>query len=253
MHLQTPAVKAKRKSNTSPEKVRQPFVAHLSEIRSRVLWSVAALLVGTLIGYLLHDQLLLVLLKPLGQTLYFSSPTGAFDLILQISIYFGALLALPVFVYHVIKFVEPALPSNMRQNIWLLLLFSSVLLALGVSFAYFVSLPAALNFLERFETSDIQSLITTNEYFSFVTRYTLGFGILFQLPLVLLLINSVKKLSVMKLMTLQRWVIMVSFILAAILTPTTDIFNQMLFAVPLIVLYQLSIIMVWAVNKLKSP
>ncbi len=90
----------------------------------------------------------------------------------------------------------------------------------------------------------MHALISANEYFSFVTRYLLGFGLLFQLPLVLLVINSVQQVPTKTLLRLEKWVLLLSFIVAAILTPTPDVFNQLLMAVPLIILYQLSVVLV---------
>lgn len=124
---------------------------------------------------------------------------------------------------------------------------------MGMSFAYFVSLPAALYFLDTFSNAGVQSLISTIEYFSFVTRYIFGFGLLFQLPLILLVINTIQRISIKTLMKYQKWVVLGSFVIAAVLTPTPDIFNQLLMAVPLIILYQLTIVLLWIVNKRSTP
>jgi len=119
----------------------------------------------------------------------------------------------------------------------------------GVSFAYFVSLPAALYFLGEFGSAQVQSLISTDAYFSFVTRYLLGFGILFQLPLILLLVNAISPMSPRHLMWYQRYVIVLSFVLAAIITPTPDPLNQAIMAVPVILLYQVSVLGIWFINR----
>jgi sec-independent protein translocase protein TatC len=120
---------------------------------------------------------------------------------------------------------------------------------LGMLFAYFVSLPAALKFLGGFSSGEIKSLISTNEYFSFVTGYLIGFGLLFQLPLIMVFINKIVRLDFKKLMKLERWVILVAFIIAAILTPTPDFVNQTIMAVPIILLYQISALMIWFINR----
>lgn len=232
----------------SPADPAKTFGEHLAELRLRFLFSIGFLVVGTVVGYLLHQHILAILIRPLDQTLFYSSPAGGFDFVLKLSFLFGFVVSVPVIVYQVLRFIEPVLPAQSPKKMAAMLLASCALLIVGMLFAYFVSLPAALYFLNAFTTDEIQALISTTEYFSFVTRYLLGFGILFQLPLIMLVINSVQRLSMRKLMSVQKWVFLASFIVAAILTPTPDLFNQLIMAVPLILLYQVSIGLVWAVN-----
>lgn len=235
-------------SSPLPADPAKTFGEHLAELRFRFLSTVGFLVVGTIVGYLVHDILLDILVRPLDQTLFYSSPAGGFDFVLKLSFLFGFVVTVPVIVYHVLRFVEPVMPKQSPQKLLGMLVASCALLIAGMLFAYFVSLPAALYFLNAFTTDEIQALISTTEYFSFVTRYLLGFGILFQLPLIMLVINSVQRLSMRQLMSVQKWVFLASFIVAAILTPTPDLFNQMIMAVPLILLYQVSIGLVWVVN-----
>lgn len=228
---------------------RQAFSAHVQELRSRTLISIAALVIGTICGYLLHPTILDLLIRPLHQPVFYSSPSGGFDFVLKISLFFGFLVALPIFVFQLLRFVAPALPQQSPRWLLTLLVSSCVLLVTGMSMAYFVSLPAALYFLDKFATGQIQALITTDEYFSFVTRYLLGFGLLFQLPLIMLTLNAIQRIPTRKLMGFQRWVIVLSFLVAAILTPTPDVFNQLLMAVPLILLYEFSVVVLLLVNR----
>ncbi|MEO8391992.1 MAG: twin-arginine translocase subunit TatC [Chloroflexota bacterium] len=228
---------------------RQAFSEHLQELRSRILVSVVALVIGTISGYLLHQTILDFLIRPLHQPVFYSSPSGGFDFILKISLFFGFLVALPVFTYQLLRFIAPALPYQSPKRLMMLLVASCVLLVTGMCFAYLVSLPAALFFLNTFATGQIKALITTDEYLSFVTRYLLGFGLLFQLPLIMLTINSVQRIPARKLMGFQRWVIVLSFLVAAILTPTPDVFNQALMAVPQILLYEFTVAVLLLVNR----
>lgn len=234
-------------NNSQPKKY--PFSTHLNEVRSRLLVVLFFLLAGTVVGYLLHEQILSILLLPFDQPLYYSSPAGGLDFILQLSFFFGGLVSIPVFVYQVLKFIEPAVSTKFRKSLPQIVCISCLLLVCGMSFAYFVSLPAALYFLDRFNTNQVQSLISTTEYFSFMTRYIFGFGLVFQVPLMLVTINSIKKISTRALMSYQRWVILSSVVLAAILTPTPDLFNQLIMAVPLILLYEVSILILIVINK----
>jgi sec-independent protein translocase protein TatC len=120
---------------------------------------------------------------------------------------------------------------------------------MGAAFAYFITLPAALHFLNEFSSDQVKALISTNEYISFVTIYVAAFAILFQLPLILLFINHITPLSPGALMRQQRLVILLSFVAAAVITPTPDIVNQTFMALPIIVLYQISMALVWLVNR----
>ena len=230
----------------------QLFSEHLRELRSRLLSSVLFLVLGTIFGYTIHMHILEFLIKPLNQPVFYSSPAGGFDFVLKLSFLFGFTVSIPVGVYHTLKFAEPVLPEQSPRKILLVLLGSCALLVAGVCFAYFVSLPAALYFLGSFTSEGVQALISADEYFSFVTRYLMGFGLLFQLPLILLVINSIQEIPTTKLMQYQKWVLLLSFIIAALLTPTPDILNQLLMAVPLIVLYQLTIALLWLVNRRSS-
>lgn len=246
-----PPKNVKTPKSKSPQGIDAPrlFSEHLSELRWRILSSIAFLILGTIIGYLVHSYILEILIRPLNQTIFYSSPAGGFDFVLKLSFLFGFVVSVPIFLYHVLRFIEPVLPEQSPKKLLLMLLSSCVLLLLGMAFAYFVSLPAALYFLNAFTTENIQALISTTEYFDFVARYLLGFGILFQLPLILLVINSVQPLSTKKLMGYQKWVFLASFIIAGILTPTGDFFNQLIMAVPLLLLYQFSLGVLYLVNR----
>ncbi len=224
------------------------FLDHISELRSRLFWSLFSFFIGGIIGFLLNSQILAFLISPLSQPLFYSSPAGGFDFVFKLSIFFGFVISIPVFTYHVIKFIEPVLSEHFHVFISRLLIASCLLTASGILFAYYLSLPAALHFLNQFGSDKVRSLISATEYFSFVTAYIAGFAILFQLPLVLFLINRVTPLKPGQLMKRQQYVILVSFIIAAILTPTPDVLNQTIMALPLIGLYQVSILIIWVSN-----
>jgi sec-independent protein translocase protein TatC len=204
---------------------------------------------GSMIGYFLFPQILNLLLQPLQKPLFYTSPAGGLDFTLKISLFFGFLTALPVIMYHIFRFIQPAMPPRSLFFICQIFFFSLILMILGICFAYFISLPAALHFLSTFGNDQIQSLISADDYFSFVTRYILGFGILFELPLVLLLINSFYTLKIKTLFAWQKFVILASFIVAAVITPTPDFLNQTVMAVPLIALYEISILLIFLFNK----
>lgn len=228
---------------------KQTVYEHLQELRSRLLLCLIPLVIGAGTASFFYKQLLKIFLSPLHQAIYFTSPIGGLSLIITLCLLCGIIFALPFLTYQIVKFIEPAVSKfSQRKLIWLI--FASFILMLsGISFAYFVSLPAALHFLIGFESDNIKPLISVQEYFSFATYYILGFGIIFQLPLIMLVINSVYRLKIKKILSFQRIVILFSFIIGAILTPTPDPINQTIMAVPVILLYYLSILLIAYVNK----
>ncbi len=241
--------KAIKKRNQPRHDHKMTVADHLQELRGRLLKSLIALFLGGTLGYVYHDQILEILIKPLGQQLYYTSPAGGFEFLIKTCIFFGFMLALPFLVYNLLKYVAPAIPNSVKYRTSQILITSSILAILGASFAYFVSLPAALHFLNNFSTGPVTSLITANEYFNFVMIYVAGFAALFQMPLIIFFINKVTPLTPSKLMEKQRVVILGSFIAAAIITPTPDPINQALMAAPIVALYQTSIGVVWQNNK----
>lgn len=229
------------------------FAEHVSELRRRLMWSLLFVAIGAGIGYALHSEILRVLQTPLNDSLYYTAPTGAFSFIIKVCVVFGFITALPVVVYQIFAFFGPLLTSHKRRTIVGYVCMSVLLAAAGITFAYFISLPAALQFLTNFggDSANIQALITADEYFSFVLAYIAGFALLFQLPLVISFINKVTPLKPVQLIGGTRYVILGSFIAAAIITPTPDPLNQGLMAGPIILLYFLSVIVVMFTNAVR--
>lgn len=240
--------------NSPSQQHQKPFLDHLLELRRRLVVCVLFIAIGSGIGYAIHQDLLKIIQAPLGEKLYFTSPTGGFNFIFALCLGFGLLVALPCIIYQILAFLRPALPEKKQVKLFWYPFFSAILASLGILFAYFISLPAALHFLTNFGGDGIESLITTDSYFRFALAYLIGFAVLFQLPLLLIAINRITPLQPKKLMKGQKYIIVGSFLVAAILTPTPDPFNQLLMAGPIIILYQVSILLVWMINIRKpSP
>lgn len=219
-----------------------PLIEHVRELRRRSLWSVAFVLAGAAVGYFLYDAILAILQMPYGQELYYTTPTGALSFLIKVCLTFGFVVGLPVMAYHLLSFIAPVARIQTRRVIAGYLLASIGLAAAGIGFAYFVSMPAALHFLVNFGNPEsVKALINANEYFNFVLSYLAGFAVLFQIPLLMMGINRITPLKPMKLLAGIKYVILVSFIVSAILTPTPDPFNQTIMAAPMVVLYLLSV------------
>lgn len=227
----------------------QPFSEHISELRKRLLFVITLVIVGCGFGYAVHEPLFRVLKRPLDQELYYNSPIGGFNAMLKISILVGLIISIPFLIYQICRFITPAFEKLSAKRPIKILVWSVLLAATGVAFGYFISLPSALKFLTNYDSQNIQPLIIVGEYLNFVFSYLLGFAVLFQLPLVLLFANHIKPQNPRHLIKQQRWVILFSFIIAAILTPTPDPINQFIMAAPVIFLYQVSVGLVWIKNR----
>ena len=132
----------------------QPFGEHIKELRQRLFYVVIVLMIGCFVGYSIHDRLFHIIRRPLHAQLYYTNPTGGFNAIIKISIMFGLLITIPVFIYQLGKFLSPAFKH--RFHLWRIVLYSASLAILGVLFAYYMSLPAALHFLANIGTGNLQ-------------------------------------------------------------------------------------------------
>lgn len=242
----------KTKKSSLPPDSTKTIVEHLDELKYRLIWWLATFVVGSVIGYAAYHPIFSFLIHPLNKPLFYSSPVGGFEAVLTVAFLFGFVVSIPMLLYQGFRFIIPAFPTVSFHRLPLLIFFSFFLCGIGIAVAYVLILPAALQFLGAFGEGTLQALITTNDYFSFVIRYLLGFAILFQLPLVLLVINSISPLSPKTLLGYFRHVIVISFVIAAVLTPTPDFANQTIMAIPLIVLYLFSVLLVWGVSHKKQ-
>lgn len=233
------------------------FREHLQELRNRLFWVAIIFLLASAAAYPFFDTILAVLVKPLGDLpLHYLTPVGGFGFILKVCMYAGALAAVPMVVYQLFRYIQPVMRTIRGQIVAIYMVASTLLAITGATLAYLFSLPAALHFLTGFELPQITAMLTADSYFSFVMTYLLAAAILFQLPLILLIINNITPLNPGSLMKLQRYVIVVAFILAAVISPTPDALNQLLLAGPIIAMYQVGIVLVIAHNyirKKRSP
>ena len=232
-------------SDHPPTQALPTFLDHIHELRSRLFWVVAVVLVVSAVSYGFLNDIIAVLTAPLGdKQLYYLTPAGGLTFAFKLCSFVGFLAGVPVLMYHIYRFLEP-LMGNKRKSALFYVGFSTLFAAGGACFAYFISLPAALHFLTNFNLSNIQAMLTVDSYLSFVVTYLLGAALLFQIPLLLLIINTMTPLKPGKLMKIQKFVIVGAFILAAIISPTPDITNQAFLAIPIIGMYQLGVFLVW--------
>ena len=188
--------------------------------------------------------------KPAGdQTFITTTPGGAFNFLFGICITAGLVGSIPVIVYQLLRYVQPLIKQGfMRVMAWGSIA-SGVLAIIGIVFAYYCGLPSSLKFLfGQSSNLHIEALITIDSYTSFVTMYLFGAALLFQLPLILLIVNRIKPLKPMQLLKFERPFIVVSAILGALISPSPNVGDMMVLTIPMIIMYQVSMILIWIIN-----
>lgn len=222
------------------DQTEKTFLDHIHEVRSRLFWVVAVLILTSAAGFQIKDQLIAVVMAPLhGEKLIYLTPGGGFSFIFTVCIYFGALITVPFGVYHLYKFLQPLIRQASRKFIVTFVLISTMLAVAGATFGYFLAIPAAINFLTTFAGDAVTPNLTADSYLSFVVVYMLGLAVLFQLPLLLFLIDHIRPFPPGTLSSTQRFVIIGATIIAAVITPTPDVINMMTIAIPVIIMYEL--------------
>ena len=219
------------------------LIAHLTELRSRLIKSLIAVAVGSVVGYCFIGDIMHYLTLPAGK-LYYMQPSEAFFTYIKVAIVAGFLLALPVVFYQAWRFFLPALTRKERLVLGLVVPISVLLFFAGLAFSFFLVLPAGIRFFMSFGNGELEALFSINRYFDFVISFVLPFGFVFELPLIITILGKIGILSSRFLGKYQRIVIFLSFILGAIITPTPDIFTQSMIALPMIVLYEVGYLIV---------
>lgn len=218
---------------------------HLMELRKRLFWVALIFGLGAAIGFVTNHAITTWLVRPLGQSLYFSTPSGGLDFIFSISCIVGLLVALPVIIYQFVEFIRPAHDGLADLQPLKIVFLASFCAAMGVVYAYFVGIPAALHFLINFAGSEVKPLLNASSYMNFVIVYLAGAALVFQIPLLLAIKNKITPLKPGGLSKLQRPVILGAVIGAGIITPTPDPVNQMMLALPLIALFEVTAFYFW--------
>ena len=228
-----------------------PLTAHLIELRERLLKSLIVWLAASALCYWKLNPLLHFLLQPLlqvlppGQNIIFIAYQEAFFTYIKIALIFGGVLASPFIIFQAWRFVAPGLYSHEKRFARPLILASCFAFLAGAAFAYFLIFPRAFHFLASFGGDLLQFKPVFRDYVSFAVRMLLIFGFCFEIPVALAVAG---KLGLVRAKTLSRvrpYVIVGAFLIAAILTPTPDVVNQLFLAIPLVLLYELSILIVW--------
>ena len=224
-----------------------PFTGHLEELRRRLIISFIAIAVGFAASYGFKEYLFQILVKPLtsvmgeGDTLIFTGLPEAFFTYLKVSLLAGIMLASPVLLYQFWMFVAPGLYRRERRVLLPIIFLSTIFFTGGALFGYFIVFPWGFKFFLGFATETIKPLPSMKEYLSFSAKLLLAFGLVFELPLVLTFMARLGLVSVEFLKKNRKYALIVFFAGAAILTPP-DVVTQVMMALPLMLLYEISII-----------
>jgi|ERR1035437_3728702 sec-independent protein translocase protein TatC len=217
---------------------RYTLTEHLKELRTRIIIILIAVVLCSLIAYLFIDKILGILTAP-GGKMIFIKPAEAFFARLKISMLAGGLISLPVILYQVWKFVNPGLFKMEKVYLSFAMIFSYVLFLAGAAFAFYFVLPVGVKFLLGMGTQNIQPLISVSSYIDFLMIFIFAFGLIFQLPLVILVLAKMGIVSPKGLAKSRKYVLVGVFVLGAIFTP--DVFSQFMMAMSTYLLFEISV------------
>ena len=234
---------AQKKRKKVARKDRQlTFLGHLEELRGRIIKSAIFLAACCVLAYGYVDQVMFFLIKPIGKVI-FTSPGEAFSAYLTLALFGGIFLAMPVILYQTWQFVSAGLTTIEQKYIFALIPFSIVLFFAGSAFGYFIMLPLMMKFFLSFSTSFLVPMVTISKYISFIGTIVLSCGLIFELPLAIIFLTKVGIITPDFLIEKRKYAVVGVFIVSAVLTPSPDCISQVLMAIPLLFLYEISVIL----------
>jgi sec-independent protein translocase protein TatC len=239
---------------------KMPFLSHLEELRRRLIVSLIAIGVGFALSFYFSEQMMALLKRTLtttfvlqrsypflvpaskpAPTLIFIAPAEAFWAHIKIGFLAGLMLATPLILFELWRFVSPGLLERERRFALPFVVLGTLCFFLGLAFCYFVVLPFAMSFLLTYKTEHLTPMLSIGPFIDFTVKFMIAFGLIFQLPLLISLAARLGLVTSKFLSQNRKYAILLSFVIAAILTPTPDVFNQTLMAGPLCLLYEVGI------------
>jgi sec-independent protein translocase protein TatC len=233
-----------------------PFLDHLEELRWRIIWSLAAVVVGVVVAFVIviKFNLLVWMQGPMlpylhGRRLMNTHPGGGFSIMMQTAIIIGVVIALPVIVFQAWLFLSPALHRHEKKVVLPVILGAVLLFIAGAALAWYFVLPMTLKFLTSMGDEAFDQMISANEYFGFVTSLVLAMGAVFELPILILALSALGLVTPTFLAKFRRHAVIGSYLAAAIITPGDLFVTSVALMVPLYLLYELSIGLSWLVFR----
>jgi sec-independent protein translocase protein TatC len=234
------------------DEARMTLIEHLDELRSRIIKVGVAFVLAATVAWFFREQIFFILMEPAGDRLhgklYVTSVAEQFINDLKLALYVAFVVTIPIFLYQAWAFVAPAVGDMGRVFTYILITLASSLFVAGIVFGYFFVLPVGVQFLLGWDTSRYIPIITPTNYLAFVTRFLLACGIVFELPAATYVGAKLELIDASLLKRYRRHAIVANTVLAAALTPTPDPFSMILLAIPMIFMYELSIVIARYVN-----
>jgi len=232
--------------------IEMSFLDHIEELRWRIIYALIGIVLFTIVAWIFIDPLVdFVLLKPArdaNASLQNLRPFGQLFLYVQVAIIVGIVASLPNIFYQLWQFIAPALKKQERKYILWIVFFSTFCFLAGIAFAYFVMLPLAMKFAAQFGSEAIKNEFSIEEYMSIIISVMLAAGVVFELPMISFFLSKLGILTPKFMRKYRRHAIVIILVLAAFLTPGADPVSQIILAVPLVLLYEISIF----ISKLSS-
>lgn len=218
------------------------LVEHIDEFRLRLIYCLISFGIFSALSWRFVPFILKFISSPVPEFV-FLSPAEAFFSYLKVTLWSGFFLSFPIIIYNLLKFISPALTPRETKFMVIFLPSSFFLFLLGFSFAFFLAIPLAIKFLVGFGSGVARPMLSISEYISFFGALLLAFGLMFELPLAIILMVKLNVITVSILKKHRKHSILFIFVAAAIITPTPDAFTQFMLAIPLIILYEIGIFM----------
>ncbi|MBI5682378.1 MAG: twin-arginine translocase subunit TatC [Deltaproteobacteria bacterium] len=237
---------------------RLPFTLHLVELRKRLINCVIAVGIGFGIAYFYSKEAFDFMSRPLidampqgNAFMVFTGVIEPFFTYLKIALICGIFLASPVIFYQIWLFISPGLYEKERSWALPIVMSATILFIGGATFGYYIVFPVGFKYFLSYATDSLKPMLSMNEYFSFVAKFLLAFGIVFEMPLLIFFLAKIGIVDVKMLTQYRKYAVLLIFVVAAILTPTPDAFSQLLMAAPMLVLYEVGIILARLFGKKK--
>jgi sec-independent protein translocase protein TatC len=228
---------------------QETILSHLNELRIRITWAAVSLAITTVLSFVFAEQLLDFLLRPyassnpLGAELQVLRPTEGIETFFKVSLMAGAIISMPMILYQLWLFILPGLTKKERRFVYIFLPSALILFGLGISFAWFILVPASVQFLANFLPDVFNPDWTGQEYISFLTTMLFWIGVAFEMPVVVYFVARVGLVTSKTLREQWRMALVGISVLAAMITPSVDPVTMLLTMAPLIILYAMSIVL----------
>lgn len=221
----------------------------LDNLRKAIICSLVYILVFSIISYFFSDYFFRILQKPIGIPLVYYNLADGFFTYVRVALYCGLFFSVPVIFFELWKVFAPYVFPDYRNYSVRFVLASSILFSIGALICYFILLPSGINFLLDYQTEQIKPVISVTSYLSLAFAFLLGFGLIFELPLIMFILGRAGVVTGKFLNRNRRFAVLIIAILSAVITPTPDVYNMMLMMLPLWGLYEVSVVVVYFFGK----